>query len=58
MIVKAKNSFCGVVSMTMGEIRDISDKSIVTDLLKAGYVEEIKEEKKTVKKTVEKGESK
>jgi hypothetical protein len=58
MIVKAKNSFCGVVSMTMGEIRDISDKSIVTDLLKAGYVEEIKEEKKTVKKAVEKGESK
>ncbi len=58
MIVKAKNSFCGVVSMTMGEVRDISDKSIVTDLLKAGYVEEIKEEKKTVKKAVEKGESK
>lgn len=59
MIVKARISFCGVVSMRMGETKDISDASILKDLLNAGYVEEVKEEKKTVKKnTVEKGENK
>lgn len=58
MLVKATVSFCGVVSMRMGETKDISDKPILTDLLKAGYVEKIEEEKKQVKKkTVEKGEN-
>lgn len=56
MLVKATISFCGVVSMRMGEVRDITDKPVLTDLLKAGYIEKIEEEKKTVKKTVEKGE--
>lgn len=45
MKVKARVSFCGVVSMRMGEVKDISDKSILTDLLKAGYIEKIEEEK-------------
>lgn len=57
MKVKARVSFCGVVSMRMGEVRDITDKPVLTDLLNAGYIEEVKEEKKTVKKTVEKGET-
>ena len=41
MMYRALVSFCGVVSMTMGEIGEISDPSIVTDLLKAGYIAEV-----------------
>lgn len=40
--VKAKVSFAGVVTMGIGEVRDITDKAIVKDLVQAGYVEEIK----------------
>lgn len=40
--VKAKISFAGVVTMGVGEVRDITDKEILKDLLQAGYVEEIK----------------
>ena len=38
-------SFSGLISMSMGEIREISDKAIVKDLLKAGYIQELKEKK-------------
>lgn len=37
---KALTSFAGVISMGKGETRDISDKSLVEDLLQAGYIEE------------------
>ncbi len=47
---RALISFSGRISMTEGEVRDISDSSIVKDLLKAGYIEEVKPEKKTKKK--------
>lgn len=43
MLYKAKVSFTGKVSMTMGEVREISDPSIVKDLLKARYIEPVKE---------------
>jgi hypothetical protein len=46
---KALTSFSGAVKMTMGEVGEISDKSIAEDLLKAGYIEEVKTEKKPVK---------
>ena len=39
---KAKVSFSGVVSMNVGEIKEIADVSIAKDLLKAGYIEEVK----------------
>ena len=39
---KAKVSFSGVVSMNVGEVADIADVSIAKDLLKAGYIEEVK----------------
>ena len=42
---RALISFCGSVSMVMGEVREIPDQSITEDLLKAGYIEEIKAEK-------------
>ena len=39
---KAKVSFCGVVSMRAGDVKDIPDVNIAEDLLKAGYIEEVK----------------
>lgn len=46
MKYKALVSFTGKVSMTMDEVREISDKSVAKDLLQAGYIEEIKPVKK------------
>lgn len=48
---KAKVSFSGKVSMCEGEIREITDDKIVKDLLKAGYVEELKPANIEVKPT-------
>ena len=39
---RAKVGFSGLISMRKGEVRQIKDKNIVKDLLKAGYIEEIK----------------
>jgi hypothetical protein len=39
---KALKSFSGIISMHEGETREIKDAEIVADLLKAGYVEEVK----------------
>lgn len=51
MLYKATISFSGVVSMTMGEVREISNPSIVEDLLRAGYIVEVPTlENKAVKK--------
>ena len=58
---KALVSFSGLVSMTVGEVAEISDPSIVKDLLRAGYIEEVKtkeEPKKAEKPKVEKVEPK
>ena len=58
---RAIKSFSGLIRMTTGEVRDISDPSIVEDLLKAGYIEEfppkVEEEtkKSKAKKTKKKG---
>lgn len=45
MVYRALVSFSGKITMAMGEVRVITDKSIVNDLLKAGYIEELKETK-------------
>lgn len=57
MKYRALISFSGLLSMSMGDVREISDKDIVKDLLKAGYIEELKETKiKKVEETkVKKG---
>ena len=47
---KALTSFSGLISMTEGEIREIKDQAVADDLLKAGYIEEIKKERKASKK--------
>lgn len=43
---KALVSFSGIISMGKGEVREITDKKIVKDLLQAKYIEEVKENKK------------
>lgn len=43
---KALIGFSGKISMTKGQIREIKDKAIIKDLLKAGYIEEVKSTKK------------
>lgn len=52
MKVKALISFSGLISMHIGEERDIEKGEVLTDLLNAHYVEEVKTakaEKKGVK---------
>lgn len=43
---KALISFGGAISMRKGEVKAITDKTVVADLIRAGYIEEIKTEKK------------
>lgn len=47
---KALISFSGLISMTVGEVREISDQAIVKDLLDAGYIEPVVSVDKTTKK--------
>lgn len=42
-MLKALTSFSGIVSMREGETREIDDAAVVADLLRAGYVEEVKQ---------------
>lgn len=49
MKVKALKSFCGIISMNEGEVREISDLSLVNDLIKSGLVKDA--EKTTKPKT-------
>ena len=49
MICRALVTFGGVVSMRKDEVREITDKKVASDLLRAGYVQEIKKEVKTQK---------
>lgn len=61
MKVEAVISFCGVLSMAKGEVREYSNEAVLADLISAGYVKEIKEEtepkKGTPKRSVKKNES-
>ncbi len=45
MKVKAKVGFSGVISMSVGQVGEIEDKELLSDLIQAGYVEEVKAEK-------------
>ena len=44
MKIRAKNSFCGTLCMTQGEVREYDDTVVLQDLLQAGYVEEVKQD--------------
>ena len=43
--VKALVSFAGKVSMSAGKVGEITDPVILSDLVRAGYVEELESEK-------------
>lgn len=51
MTYKAKISFGGIISMVEGQTAEIADPAIAKDLLKAGYIVEVKpaEKGKTAK---------
>lgn len=56
---KALISFSGLVTMAKGEIKELKDEGIIKDLLRAGYIEEVKKDtekiiKNEIKKDVEK----
>lgn len=53
MQVKALVNFSGLISMRKGEIREIKDKEIYSDLIKVGYVEQVKEQKSSRKKVIQ-----
>lgn len=46
MDYKALKSFSGKISMRRGEVKAITDKAAIADLTKAGYIEEVKPQKK------------
>lgn len=43
MKIRAKKSFCGAFSMSPGEVRECNDVELLHDLIRAGYVEEVRE---------------
>lgn len=49
MLVRAKVSFAGTFSMYKGEVKECNDEVVLQDLLKAGYIEEVEQEKTTMK---------
>lgn len=49
MLVRAKVSFAGTFSMHKGEVKECNDEVVLQDLLKAGYIEEVEQEKTTMK---------
>lgn len=58
MQYKALVSFSGVISMSAGQVREISDKALADDLVKAGYIvnlEDLKPQKPKPKTTKKKG---
>lgn len=44
MKVKALESFSGAFSMYQGEVRELNNEATLKDLLKARFIEEVKEE--------------
>lgn len=55
MLVKATESFAGAISMYAGEVREITDKALLDDLLRAGYIEPEAKEAEIVEKPAKKG---
>lgn len=53
---KALKSFSGAISMHEGETREIDNAELVADLLKAGYIEEVKPKPKRGSSTKKSGE--
>ena len=49
MLIKALASFAGKVSMYEGEVREVSDRAVAEDLIKAGYAVKYEADKKGAK---------
>ena len=45
MVIKALVSFAGAFSMYKGQVGECRDKAMLSDLLNAGYIEEVEQEK-------------
>lgn len=50
MIIRALESFSGVLSLGKGQTMECNDEVILQDLLQAGYIEEVETPQKGVKK--------
>lgn len=53
MKIRALVGFAGSISMFKGEVREYNDKVVLSDLLKARYIEEIKDKAYKEKKVEE-----
>ena len=59
-------SFCGTLTMAQGEVREYGNETVLSDLLKAGYIRELSKEipaevpaeQSSKRKAVKKNESK
>lgn len=54
MEYKALVSFAGKVSMYEGEVKDLNDKEVIQDLLKAGYIEKVETPKAPARRRTKK----
>lgn len=52
---KALKTFSGAISMVKGEVRDIDNAEVVNDLLRAKYIVDLEEKRKTTKKATKGG---
>lgn len=55
MVYRALKSFCGVINMRRGEIKEINNSVVADDLLKCGYIEGLEEETETEKPAAKRG---
>ena len=42
MLYEATVSFCGKLTMQKGEKRELTDKAVIDNLIKAGYIKAVK----------------
>lgn len=54
VMYKAIKSFSGLINMKKGDVKEIKDEEIANDLLRAGYVMALEDEKPLTKATSKK----
>lgn len=58
MMYKATKSFSGLINMKKGDEREIKDEEIAKDLIRAGYVIALDDEKPVIKSSAKKSSKK
>lgn len=58
MMYKATKSFSGLINMKKGDEREIRDEEIAKDLIRAGYVIALDDEKPVIKSSAKKSSKK